>query len=151
MVGKTVVENVCIAGFYFKICVLGREAVLNAFGLLPIANISIPPSTGFWGSWCLELAIWSSSGSWTEDIFLKYFCCCWVAQSYPTLCNAMDCSTPGFPVHHHSQSLLKLMSIESVMSSYHLSLCCPLLLLPSIFPSIRVFFNESVLHIRWPK
>ena len=50
-----------------------------------------------------------------------------------------------------SRSLLKLMSIESVMPSNHLTLCCPLLLLPSIFPSIRVFSNESVLHIRWPK
>ena len=50
-----------------------------------------------------------------------------------------------------SWSLLKLMSIESVMLSNHLILCCPLLLPPSIFPSIRVFSNESVLHIRWPK
>ena len=50
----------------------------------------------------------------------------------------------------NSQSLLKLMSIESVMPSNHLILCCPLLLLPSIFPSIRVFSNESVLCIRWP-
>ena len=50
-----------------------------------------------------------------------------------------------------SQSLLKLMSMESVMPSNHLILCHPLLLLPSIFPSIRVFSNESVLHIRWPK
>ena len=49
-----------------------------------------------------------------------------------------------------SRSLLKLMSIESVMPTNHLMLCCPLLLLPSIFPSIRVFSNESVLHIRWP-
>ena len=49
-----------------------------------------------------------------------------------------------------SQSLLKLMSIESVMPS-HLILCCPFLLLPSIFPSIRVFFNESALCIKWPK
>ena len=51
----------------------------------------------------------------------------------------------------NSQSLLKLMSVESVMPSNHLILCRPLLLLPSIFPSIRVFSNESVLHIRWPK
>ena len=50
-----------------------------------------------------------------------------------------------------SQNLLKLMSIESVMSSHHLILCCPLLLLPSIFPSFRVFSNELALHIRWPK
>ena len=51
----------------------------------------------------------------------------------------------------NSQSLLKLMSIESVMPSNHLILCCPLLLLPSVFPSTRVFSKESVLHIRWPK
>ena len=51
----------------------------------------------------------------------------------------------------NSQSLLKFMSTESVMPSNHLILCCPLLLLPSVFPSIRVFSNELVLHIRWPK
>ena len=51
----------------------------------------------------------------------------------------------------NSQSLLRLLSIESVMPSYHLILCRPLLLLPSIFPSIRVFSNESALHVRWPK
>ena len=71
-----------------------------------------------------------------------------VTQSCPTLCNPMDCSTPGLPVHHHSWSLLKLMCIESVMPSNHLILCRPLLLLLSIFPSIRVFSNESVLCIR---
>ena len=63
----------------------------------------------------------------------------------------MDCSTPAFPAHHKSQSLLKLMSIKSVMPSKLLIVCCCLLLLPSIFPSIRVFSNESVLRIRWPK
>ena len=63
----------------------------------------------------------------------------------------MVCCTPGLPVHHHSQSLPKFMSIELVMSSNHLILCCPLLLLPSIFPSIRVFSNESVLCIKCPK
>ena len=52
---------------------------------------------------------------------------------------------------NNSQSLLKLMSIKSVMSSNHFIFCCPLLLLPSIFPSIRVFSNESAFHIRWPK
>ena len=78
-------------------------------------------------------------------------CCCSVAQSCPILCNPTDCSTPGFPVHHNLQRLLKLMSIESVMPSNHLILCHPLLLQPSIFPSIRVISSESVLHIRWPK
>ena len=61
----------------------------------------------------------------------------------------MDCSTPGFPITS-SQTVLKLMSIRSVMTSNHLILCCPLLLLPSIFPSIRVFSSESALRIRWP-
>ena len=74
-----------------------------------------------------------------------------VAQSYPTLCDPMDYSMLGLPVHPNSWSLPKLMSIESVMPSNHLILCPPLLLLPSIFPSIRVFSNESVLCIRWPK
>ena len=67
------------------------------------------------------------------------------------LCDLMDCSMPGFPVHHHSHSLFKLMSIELVMPSNHLILCHPLLFLRSIFASIRVFSSESVLHIRWPK
>ena len=58
---------------------------------------------------------------------------------------------PGFPVLHYLQSLFRLMSIESVMPSNHLVLCHPLLLLPSVFPSTRVFSNESALHIRWPK
>ena len=63
----------------------------------------------------------------------------------------MDCSVPGFLVLHHIPRLLKLLSFESVMSSSHLILCCPLLLLPSIFPSISVFSNESALRISWPK
>ena len=62
----------------------------------------------------------------------------------------MDCSTPGFPVHHQLLELTQTMSIESVMPSNHLILDHPILL-PSIFPSIRVFSNESVLCIRWPK
>ena len=77
--------------------------------------------------------------------------CCSVAQSCPTLCDPMDCSTPGFPVLTTSQSLLKLMSTEPVMPSNHLILCRPLLLLPSIFLNIRVFPSESALSIWWPK
>ena len=72
-----------------------------------------------------------------------------VAQLYPTL-RPHEC-TPGLPVHHHPRRLPKLTSIESVMPSTHLILCRPLLPLPSVFPSIRVFSSESVLHIRWPK
>ena len=73
-----------------------------------------------------------------------------VAQSCPTLFDPMDCSTPGLPVHHQL-SEFTLISIESVMPSNHLILCCPLLLLPSVFPSIGVLSNESALRIRWPK
>ena len=69
-----------------------------------------------------------------------------------TLCHPVNCSTPGLPVHHQLwRSPPKPMSIESVMLSKYLILCRPLLLLPSIFPSIRVFSDESALHIRWPK
>ena len=63
----------------------------------------------------------------------------------------MDCSMPGFHVHHQLWELSKFIPIESVMASSHLILCCPLLLLPSIFPRVRVFSNELVLCIKWPK
>ena len=68
-------------------------------------------------------------------------------------CDPVDCSTPGFPVLHYlpELNLLKLMSIESVMPSNSLIACCPLHLLSSIFPRIRVSSNESDLRIRWPK
>ena len=72
--------------------------------------------------------------------------CC--VQLYVTLWTAACQASLSFTI---SQSLLKLMPIELVMPSNHLILCHPLLLLPSIFPSIRVFFSESVLCIRWPK
>ena len=79
-------------------------------------------------------------------------CCCLVGRLYLTLCD------PIKPAAHQaslsftiSQSLLKLMSIELVMPSNHLILCCPFLLLPSIFPSIRVFSRELAVRIRWPK
>ena len=71
-----------------------------------------------------------------------------VAQSCPTLCNPMNCSTPGLPVHHQ---LPEFTQTESVMPSSHLILSHPLLLLPPIPPSIRVFSNESNLCMRWPK
>ena len=74
---------------------------------------------------------------------------CWVriqlssvAQLHPTVCDSMDCSMPSFPVHHQLPELNQTMSIESVMPSNHLILCHPLLLLPSIFPSIKIFSNH---------
>ena len=74
-----------------------------------------------------------------------------VTQSCPTICRPWTATCQAFLSITNSQSLLKLISIESVMPSNHLILCHPFLLLPSIFPSIRVFSNESTLHIRWTK
>ena len=88
---------------------------------------------------------------WTH---IYYSCCCHsVAQSCLTLCNPMDCSTPGFLSFIISQIhyLNRFVSVELVMPSNHLILCHPFLLLLSVFPSIRVFSNELTLCIRWPK
>ena len=87
------------------------------------------------------------SGATQQEVFMLLF-------SYSVLSNS---ATPWTAAHQASlsftisQSLLKLMFIESVMPSNHLVLCCPLLFLPSIFPSIRIFSNKSALHIRWLK
>ena len=74
-----------------------------------------------------------------------------VAQSCPAVCDPMDCSTPGFSVHHQLPKLSQTHVHRVNDAIQHFILCHPLLLLPSIFPSIRVFSNESILHIRWPK
>ena len=74
-----------------------------------------------------------------------------VTQSCPILCDPINCTTPGLPVHHQLRISLKLTSIKLVMPSSHLILCRPLLFLPPIPPSIRVFCNESTLRMRWPK
>ena len=79
------------------------------------------------------------------------YCCCSVAKSFPRFVTPWTAARQASLSFIISWSLLKLMSIESVMPSNHLILCHPLLLLPSIFPSIRVFSNESVLCIRFPK
>ena len=75
-----------------------------------------------------------------------------VAQSCPTLCDTMNRSTPDLPVHHQRLEFTQThVHLDSVMPSNHLILCRPLLLLPPISSSIRVFSNESTLHMRWPK
>ena len=85
-----------------------------------------------------------------------------ITQSCPTICDPVACNPPGSSVHGILQArildwvaisrrLFKLMSIELVMPSNHLILCCPFLLLPSVFPSINVFSNELALGSRWPK
>ena len=103
-----------------------------------------------WGSLCLDLCF-------VPPIFLVQFIPEYLMSSVQSLSHVRLFVTPWAEAFQtflsltNSQSLLKLMSFESVMPSNHLVLCSPLLLLPSIFPSIRVFSNESVLHIRWPK
>ena len=74
-----------------------------------------------------------------------------VAQSCPTLCDPMDCSMPGLPVHHQLPEFTQAHAIESMMPSNHLIFCRALLLPPSVFLSFRVFSIESILCIRWPK
>ena len=83
-------------------------------------------------------------------ILLRHYCCS-AAQSCPTLCEPMDCSTPGLPVHHHLQELsqVHIHGVGDAIQPSHPLLS--FLLLLSIFPSIRVFYNELVLCIRWPK
>ena len=91
-----------------------------------------------------------SSGTVDQFIFgLSQFSS--VAQSCPTFCNPWTVASQASLSITNSQSLLRLVSIESVMPSNHLIFCHPLLLPPSIFPSIRIFANRSVLHMRWPK
>ena len=102
--------------------------------------------------WCLGRASRSSSRQWKEDIYVNV-----LISSVQSLSRVLLFVTPWAAAHQaplsitNSRSLLKLMSIESVMPSNHLILCCPLLLPLSIFPSIRVFSDESVFCIRWPK
>ena len=83
--------------------------------------------------------------------YICYLCCCSVAKSCPTFLQPRGLQHARLPCPSLSRSLLKLMSIQLVMPFNHLILCHPLLLLPSIFPSIRVFSNKSAVHIRWPK
>ena len=98
--------------------------------------------------WCLN---YFSVPRSLASLSFRSLSCCSVAQSCPTLCDPMDCSRPASLSFSISWSLLRLMSIELMIASNHLILCRPLLFLPSIFPSIRVFSSELALCIRWPK
>ena len=101
------------------------------------------------GCWTPGLGTKIPHAACSQKIEKKWCCYCSVAQSCLTLYDPMNCNTLGFSVHHYLPDFLKLVSIESVMPSNHLILCYPLLLLLSIFPSIRGFSNEF--PIRWPK
>ena len=82
---------------------------------------------------------------------ISIYCYCLIAKSCMPLCDPVDCSTPGFPVFYYLLEFAQTHVHRVSDASSHLILCHPLLILPSIFPSIRVFFNELALHIRWPK
>ena len=101
-----------------------------------------------WASNSRSGAITLGSGSYAHALATI---CCSVTQLCPTHCDRMDCSMLGFPILHYLSELLKLISIKSKTPSNYLILCCPFLLLPSIFPRIRVFSNELALPIKWPK
>ena len=91
-----------------------------------------------------------SSQGFFISIFTALLCCCPIIKSYLPLCDLMDCSMPGSS-STISRGMLRFVSTESVMPSSYLILCRPLLLLPSIFPSIRFLSNEPALCIKWPK
>ena len=108
-------------------------------------------------SWDMHVCLFSR---WGRDItgllFTLYWPLTWVqfssvAQLCLTLCDSMDCNTPGFPAHHQLLEPTQTHVHWVVMPPNHLIPCRPFLFLPSIFPSIRIFYNESALHIRWPK
>ena len=86
-----------------------------------------------------------------QNIFWDSFVFIVQSLSRVRLCSSMNCSMPGFPVLHYLSKFVQTHVHWVTMSSNHLILCCPLLLLPSIFPTIKGFSNESALRIRWPK
>ena len=119
----------------------------DIFGTVVIFRefLSIPGGQSYvYHSFGLEAKTSSSSSASSTS-------CCSVTKSCPTLCDPMDAAYQASLSFTNSRRLSKFMSIEAVMLSNHLIFCCPLLLLPSIFSSIRVFSNESALHIRWAK
>ena len=123
------------------------EVELKKRGMLQSMGLHELDKTG-WVNWLTDMRITLLyTRKWQSIVnqLSVHFSCSVVS----TLCDPMHCSTLGFPVHHHLWSLIRLLSITLMMPSNHLILCCPLLL-PSIFPRIRVFSNESDLHIRWP-
>ena len=121
-------------------------------GVLDLVNAVLSSQARKWPRKSSILGSLSSLGntSLSADFFLPHNICCSVTQLCPTLCHPMDCSLASlsFTV---SWSLLKLLSTAWVMPSSHLIFCCPLLLLPTVFPSIRVFSSESALCIKWTK
>ena len=160
--------------FFFKLIYFLLRWVLVAALVIFVLGFSLVVAPGLWSPWAPSFAahglssprLWDLSSlnrdsthipcipRWIFHFFstLGLHCCFLLLffghEVVLTLCNPMDCSTSGSSAQ--IWSLLRFMSIKSVMLSNHLILCCPFLLLPSIFPRIRVFSNESALYIRWP-
>ena len=135
----------------FTYVLLSHSVVPNSFATHGLQPLQAPLFMGL-----SRQEYWSglpfSSPSHTYNIQINvHIIMCLVAKSCLTLCDHMTCSSQASLSSTNSRSSLKLTSIESVMLSSHLILCCPLLLLPPIPPSIRVFSNESILRMRWPK
>ena len=125
-----------------------REVAQSCSTLPDPMDCSLPGSSthGIFQARVLERSALALSDFSTKKIYIYQFSS--VAQSCPTLCDPMNHSTPGLPVHHELPEFLKLMYIKSVMPSSHLILCHRLLILPPVPPSIRVFSNESTLRMR---
>ena len=132
-------DTVMFITFLFGPCCMVCELLVPQPGIEPISLASPALAGGFF----------TTSTTW-EAHFLIIIVVHLLAKSCLTICSPMNCSTPSFPVLHY---LLKFTqtSTESMMPSNHFILCHPLLLLPSIFPHVRVCFSESALCIRWPK
>ena len=107
--------------------------------------VYVPPCPVLW-----EADLYGWIDSLASDLWVQFSS---VSQSCLTLCNPMDCSTPGFPVNHQLPEIAQthVYWTGDAIQSSHLIFCCPLLFLSSIFPSIRVFSSESVLSTRWSK
>ena len=102
------------------------------------------------GAWWVTVHGVAKSWTWLTDFhYSTQFSS--VTQSYLTLWDPMDCSMPGFPVHHQLPELAQTHAYWVSDATHHLILCHPHHILPSVFPNIRVFSSESVLHISWPK
>ena len=118
----------------------GRQRMRWLYGITYVMDVSLSRLCGYVDKYDLISYLQGASVQFSS-----------VAQLCLTLCDPTDCSTPDFPIHHQLLELTQLMSTDLVMPSNHLLLCHPLLFLPSIFTSIRVFSNELILHIRWSK
>ena len=125
-----------------------------------VGSVNVFPLTKGEGVCLFSHSSWLSGPGWCQALVIPLFpedsplvssiYCCSVTQSRPTLAIPWTAACQASLSFTISQSLLKLVSLESVMPSKHLIICRPLLLLPSVFPSIRIFSSDSTLHIRWP-